>query len=72
MIADNLREDPGLDLVQLVRMHSADALLSRALPDAQARSNLAPLALFHRIGFDEDVHYQLEAVAATSAERGGR
>jgi hypothetical protein len=63
-LAEELRDQPNLDLVSLARLHRPIEVLDRALADAQTRQHLAPLALFKAVGFEEDLRYQVEAVAA--------
>ena len=63
-LADELRADPSLDLVQLANLPGSTALLARALGDEDVRRHLAPIALFAAVGFDEELRYELEAVAA--------
>lgn len=63
-LADELRAQPDLDLVRLSRLDSPQEILKRALGDPEARRHLAPLALFTTVGFDGDMAYQLDAVAA--------
>jgi hypothetical protein len=66
-LADELKADPSLDLVRLSHLPAPQELLSRALPDAGARLHIAPLALFAAVGFDDELAYELDAVAATFA-----
>ena len=58
-----IRRDPSLDLVDLARLPQSNHLLKRALPDAETRRYLGPLALFQSVGFDDEVRSQMEAVA---------
>lgn len=62
-IAEELREDPSLDLVRLSRLPYPQELLDRAFGDPEARRHLAPLALFPGVGFDGELHYQIERVS---------
>ena len=62
-LAQELREDPSLDLVRLSRLRQPQEVLKRALADGEARRHLAPLALFTSVGFDDELRYQLEAIA---------
>jgi hypothetical protein len=62
-LADELREDPTLDLVRLSRLPYPQEILDRAFGDREARRHLAPLALFTGVGFDGELHYQLELVS---------
>jgi hypothetical protein len=62
-LADELRADPGLDLVRLARLPHPEEVLRRALGDEQVREHLAPIALFTSVGFEDEQRYQLEAVA---------
>lgn len=63
-LAEELRGNPGLDLVTLSRLGQPQEILKRALSDEETRRHLAPLALFTSVGFDEDLAYQVEALAA--------
>jgi hypothetical protein len=63
-LAQELREDPSLDLVRLSRLRQPQEVLKRALGNSEARRHLAPLALFTSVGFDDELRYQLEAIAA--------
>jgi len=63
-LADELRADPGLDLVRLARLPHPQELLQRALRDDEARRHLGPIvALFTGVGFDGELRYQLDEVA---------
>lgn len=63
-LAEELREDPTLDLVTLSRLSQPQEILKRALDDNETRRHLGPLALFTAVGFEDDLRYQAEAVAA--------
>jgi hypothetical protein len=63
-LAEELRADSDLDLVRLARLPHPQEILKRALGDTEARTHLAPLALFSGVGFDDDLRYQVEGVAA--------
>ena len=62
-LAEELRDRPDLSVAELARLRRPEEVLRRALPDEQARRHLAPLALFSGVGFEEDLAYQVEAVA---------
>jgi hypothetical protein len=62
-LAEELRADPNLDLVRLARLPQSAELLERALGDNDVRRHLAPIALFAAVGFDDELRYELEAVA---------
>jgi hypothetical protein len=62
-LADELKAEPGLDLVRLARLPSSTELLRRAIRDAAVRRHLAPIALFAAVGFDDELSYELDSVA---------
>ena len=64
-LADELKNDPSLDLVRLARLPHPQEVLQRALTDPETRRHLAPIALFAGVGFDGELAYELDAVAAT-------
>jgi hypothetical protein len=63
-LADELVADPGLDLVRLAHLPSSADVLQRALPDEEVRKHLAVIALFNAVGFEEELFYEAQAVAA--------
>ncbi|UUY05513.1 hypothetical protein LRS13_08345 [Svornostia abyssi] len=63
-LASELQLDPSLDLYHLAHLDRPNELLERALPDADLRDALKPLALFTGLGVDGDLGYQLDEVAA--------
>jgi hypothetical protein len=63
-LADELRADPDLDLVRLARLPTPQDVLARAFSDAGARQHLGPIALFSAVGFEGELRYELEAIAA--------
>lgn len=64
-LSEELIEDPELDLIRLAHMPGPAELLKRALPDPEERRLLGPIALFSKVGFDDEVSYQATAVADT-------
>jgi hypothetical protein len=62
-LAAELRGQPDLDLVRLSRLRRPQQVLERALSDPETRRHLGPLALFAGVGFEDEMRYQLEAVA---------
>ena len=64
LLADALRDDPAIGLAELARLQRPDDILRRAIPEADTRRHLGPVAMFQVVGFDDDAAGQVDAVAS--------